>query len=470
MSSRTYGLAVSLTVLTLFSVARAEEPAKGPMAGPAGDGNASRSSSERTAASAPAKEANAPEIPWLVHPVDYSGDIWHRPTLSGDWGGARQYLMDHGIKFDFNLTQTLQGNWDGGAGRGAFYQGGMRYNVDLDTGHMGLWPGGMFHLRGETPFGRSDNANSGALLPVNTMALYPVPGDDTTCLSEAYFVQFVAPWLGFMAGKMEPRSENVFASDETTQFQNLGFFINPVIGIPTPTIDMLGGGVILMPVEWFKLTTMVLDSEGRADVSGFETVFERATTVYQDAAVTIKPFGQTGHQRVAWAWNDKSNIDLQQDPFVLIKDAIKFKQGQGPAPTLTHDDETWAIMYDFDQYVYTKPGTKDQGIGLFGRFGTSDEGTNPIGQFYNVGVGGKGMIPSRDNDTFGVGFYYLHVSDKLGPVVRRFLEDEQGVEMYYNIAVTPWLHVSPDLQIINPGKSSSSDTAVVAGIRVRIDF
>jgi porin len=431
----------------------------------------SRATSEPAATSAPAREANAASaIPWLVTPVDYSGDIWHRPTLSGDWGGARQTLMDHGIKFDFNLTQTLQGNWDGGSGRGAFYQGGMRYNVDLDTGHMGLWTGGMFHLRGETPFGLSDNANSGALMPVNTDALYPVPGKDTTCLSEAYYVQFVAPWLGFMAGKMSPRDENVFAHDETTQFMNTAFFINPIIGIPMPTVDMMGGGVLFIPVEWFKLSTLVLDTEGSADVSGFETVFKRATTVYQMAEATIKPLGQEGHQRVSWAWSDKANIDLQQDPFALLKQAIKFKLGLGPAPTLTRDDETWTVCYDFDQYVYTKPGTKDQGIGLFGRFGTSDEGTNPIGQFYSLGVGGKGMIPSRDNDTFGVGYYYLHLSDELGPIVRRFVEDEQGVEMYYNIAVTPWLHVSPDLQVIDPGKGRDSDTAVVAGIRMRIDF
>ena len=46
---------------------------------------------------------------------------------------------------------------------------------------------------------------------------------------------------------------------------------------------------------------------------------------------------------------------------------------------------------------------------------------------------------------------------------------EQGVELYYNIAVTPWLHVTPDLQIISPA-GKSVDTTVVAGLRVKIDF
>ncbi len=52
----------------------------------------------------------------------------------------------------------------------------------------------------------------------------------------------------------------------------------------------------------------------------------------------------------------------------------------------------------------------------------------------------------------------------------------QGVEMFYNIAVTPWLHFTPDLQIIMPSRkelaalNKNIDTSVVAGFRVRIDF
>ena len=101
---------------------------------------------------------------------------------------------------------------------------------------------------------------------------------------------------------------------------------------------------------------------------------------------------------------------------------------------------------------------------------------SPIGEFYSIGVSGKGMIPGRENDTFGVGYYYLALSDDLKDtlqqVPRRFrpeVGDEQGVEIYYNIAVTPWLHITPDLQIICPVRHGL-DTAVVAGLRVRMDF
>jgi len=47
----------------------------------------------------------------------------------------------------------------------------------------------------------------------------------------------------------------------------------------------------------------------------------------------------------------------------------------------------------------------------------------------------------------------------------------QAIELYYNIEVTPWLHITPDLQIIdNPTGSKSVDTAVVAGVRMHMEF
>jgi porin len=79
------------------------------------------------------------------------------------------------------------------------------------------------------------------------------------------------------------------------------------------------------------------------------------------------------------------------------------------------------------------------------------------------------MIPTRDNDSFGIGYYYLDLSNSLPEAIQRRSEDEKGIEIFYNIAVTPWLHITPDLQIIDPARSNV-DTTVVAGVRVVMDF
>ena len=35
--------------------------------------------------------------------LDYSGDLWDRPALTGDWGGRRNQLAQDGISFELDL-------------------------------------------------------------------------------------------------------------------------------------------------------------------------------------------------------------------------------------------------------------------------------------------------------------------------------------------------------------------------------
>jgi porin len=60
------------------------------------------------------------------------------------------------------------------------------------------------------------------------------------------------------------------------------------------------------------------------------------------------------------------------------------------------------------------------------------------------------------------------------------LEHEDSFEAYYNLALTGWLSVTADLQIVDPGlkKTLTStglglmnvDTATIAGVRFRVRF
>ena len=45
----------------------------------------------------------------------------------------------------------------------------------------------------------------------------------------------------------------------------------------------------------------------------------------------------------------------------------------------------------------------------------------------------------------------------------------KGLELYCNIEALPWLHVTPDLQVVEPSLKSI-DTDVILGLRVMIDF
>ena len=90
--------------------------------------------------------------------------------------------------------------------------------------------------------------------------------------------------------------------------------------------------------------------------------------------------------------------------------------------------------------------------------------------FVSGGVGGRGVIPGRPNDRYGLGFYSLIVSGDLrNQLILGRLDTEWGMEVFYNIAITPWLQLTPDLQYIQSGRPRVDD-AVVLGFRVQTYF
>jgi porin len=225
--------------------------------------------------------------------------------------------------------------------------------------------------------------------------------------------------------------------------------------------------------------------------------------VIGEGRVTVKPFGLVGHQLVGFTWSNKQRTALQQDPgnlaTLLLTDRFPrlvnpgpvvrriierfFPQLLEPAQPLATVSDTWAVYYNFDQYLWSPRGDPDRGVGVFFRFGVSDGRVNPAKYHYNVGIGGKGVIPGRPNDTFGIGWSWVEFSDDLLAFLRQRidigLDREDAVELHYNAALTAWLGVSLDLQVVDPGlgktvngtrRLENVDTAVVGGLRVLLRF
>jgi porin len=444
-----------------------------------------------------------PDPNFSVFPLeDYTGELWIRSKLLGDWAGLRTDLDEKGVQFKLELLQFMQGNAHGGKSTNdAFeYWGSADYILKLDTNRMGLWPGGAVTIRGETEFGHDINKQVGAVSPVNFDSLLPMPDDPgLTTLTEFWVLQALSKQVFVMAGKMDLSrlpGGNVFAGDPYTQFMNASLW-QPVVSFAQVPYTAMAAGAGIMPTKWFNASTIVLDSYSTPTRTGFDTAFHtpNGMTLLEALTFDLKPFTKIeGHQRLNFSYSNRDRLDLHDLQQALIAgmsipgfDRLYFPPddlypkgklanlgrrlvnktiGTLLEPEPRPDD--WCFWYDFDQFLYTKPGDPNQGIGLFGRFGWSPDRTNMIQTFYNIGVGGKGMVPTRNRDSYGVGYYYLDFNDGL-----KFLgiQAEQGIEMYYNIEVTKWLHVTPDLQvIINPGGSDAHDVAIVYGIRAQMSF
>jgi porin len=107
-----------------------------------------------------------------------------------------------------------------------------------------------------------------------------------------------------------------------------------------------------------------------------------------------------------------------------------------------------------------------QGLGVFARYGFAHSDVNPIDDFWSVGAQYRGLIPSRDADVLAFGVAQGQLVKAAGFTA----SDETALELYYNIAVTGWLGISPSVQyIFNPG-GGDVDNAVVIGVRAQMNF
>ena len=421
----------------------------------------------------------------------YSGDIWTRSTLSGDWGGLRNDLAAKGVTLDMSLTQAAQGIVHGGKQTGWQYSGGRGdLNLHLDTGKLGLGPGGFLNLEAEVNFipadklSKSINGRSGALMPVNSSQIYPTPAGDNFNLPALNFTQFLSPYFGLTIGKFatitaESGDMNEFAHGKgDTQFMNVALNINPVL-LTTVPYSTLGTGVIVLPTKDPKqavVSFLVLSSTGKASTSGFDDLDGNNLTLIGEGRVRTDFFGLTGHQLFGAAFSNRkfSSID-QSARFVFENGAFESKKG------------SWNIHYNFDQYLYEPKKGAGEGIGVFGRFGASDGNPNFMQFFYSLGFAGKGVIPNRHNDQYGLGFYYIDVNNpELEGIFRstKLLRDEYGFEAFYNLALTPWLMVTPDIQVVRGAQKNkfrldslpsiiskkSIGTATILGLRMQMVF
>jgi porin len=412
--------------------------------------------------------------------TNYSGGLWSRSTFTGDWYGTRNDLAEKGITFDISLTQGGMGVVGGGKDTGWEYGGRGNITLSADTRKLGLWPGGFFTFEVEGNFGNDVNLNTGALMPVNSNQFFPMPEREDINIPAVTFTQFVSEYAGVFFGKIDTTSgdANEFAHGKgDKQFFNLAFNINPVATLVAP-YSTLGAGIMVLPAKDPKaavISVMAISSDGTANSSGFDNLSAGNTTYAAEGRVKTDFFGLTGHQLLGAMYSTKDFASLDQNlRFIIVNRNIEKK------------DNSWGVYYNFDQYLYETTKGSGKGVGIFGRFGFSDGNPNPLHYFYSIGIGGKGIVPGRPLDAFGLGFYCIDVSNPkfTDPLATRvFLRNEYGVEAYYNIAITPWLKLTPDIQVVRPAQKTQIvgqniltagredvDTVTAVGLRLQLIF
>jgi len=436
-------------------------------------------------------------------PPTWGGDLLDRPRLTGNWGGVRDDLAKKGIVLDVDLTVAPQSVWAGGRQDGTGVWGYATYTLNLDTGKAGLWPGGYFKISATSSFGASVSSMAATMVPVNTAYLVPEYGHLATGLENATFTQLLGNQFGVVAGKMFTldAAAGEFTGNYRTQFMNTALaFPTALAMVP---LSAYGGGAIFLPSHDLILSLTALDPSGTVMDNDVTKAFNSGLMLLAGGKITVRPFDLVGHQSLTGMWSNKERISLIQDPsnaaqtltngtFPLLGDPgslllplldRNFQKLLMSSPPINYEARTWAIVYGFDQYFWQPDGDPKRGVGVFFNFGVTDGHANPVQYSFNAGIGMKGLVPGRPDDTAGIGWARTQFSDHFMPFLRDRLDlglrHEDALEMFYNAALTPWMNLSLDLQVIKPGLNKISNgsgglqdlyTTVVGGLRLRTRF
>ena len=408
-------------------------------------------------------------------PGTEAGDFRHRTQLSGDWGGIRTDLAHHGFFFDLYSTSAYQNVASGGLKTGNAYVQNTQLSINVDTGRAGLWSGGVFHITLESRFGSSSPQNTftvGSTVPQYTGLTMPGPFFVHNVFPTEYFLfQALTPKFAVLLGKVNVLShadQTFFGNSYKYGFANLSFNKNPMALNFYNTTSLTAVG-IWMPSKRVTVAAGVFDPNSEAD--NFATKAFDRVNVYGVAIVSYKIGNLPGQSWAQANWTNKPKIDLRS-PFGQlspsgVSQAVAVLLGSPSAQALptNYKSKSWVTIGNFSQYLFVKdhPGAVAEklgsgqplkGIGLFGRIGYAPEETNPITRDASAALFAHGLFDHRPNDNFGLGIYHNGISQPLKNDIARLtaatatLKNEQGLEVFYGVAITPAMRLIPSYQHI----------------------
>lgn len=147
--------------------------------------------------------------------------------------------------------------------------------------------------------------------------------------------------------------------------------------------------------------------------------------------------------------------------FYFVAEQMVYRVTQSaPAPVVGNNDKQT-----------TAPSITDKGLGIFTHIGFCPPNSSLINFHIDSGLNYKGLIPTRDNDVLGVAFAYGHLNNNPQGDDENSIPGYQiAIELTYQIELTSWFSLQPDLQYVLHPSGTDIANALVLGARVTISF
>ncbi len=370
--------------------------------------------------------------------------LTHETHLTGNWGGLRNRLFEDGVHIELIYQSEYFANTRGGitTDGASEYRGDLSLFLELHTGKVGWWDSGTFfaHVQSQHGNGITDDFVG------DFQVLSNIDADDFTQLSELWYRHsFDDDRVWLKLGKQETNADFAFV-EHGVEFilSSPGFSPTiPLVTFPDPDWGLSAGVTV---TDWLSVNAGIF--QGRPD--GGRSLAKTLDNLY-GPMVMLEPTvhyqwrGELGHLRIGGWWNGDRFDELDES---------------NPSPGTF--GENYGGYVTLEQGVWSVEDGAS--IGVFGQYGWSPEDRNEAAQYIGAGIFCSGVVPGRDDDSFGLGVFHVALSDEGG-----FAEGEEtAVELFYKAQLTGWLSIKPDVQYIsNPG-GTTNDDAVAVGIRFEL--
>jgi porin len=231
--------------------------------------------------------------------------------------------------------------------------------------------------------------------------------------------------------------------------------LGPITGITPPTLN---GAQIVVRTQPVSYSLMIYDPVDATNRPLFSDLFQNGVTVNGGATLRTSIAGLTGYYGIKGVYSTRRGTDFSE----IIRP---------PGATPGTKQGSWLVGFTFQQYLVQDPANPARGWGIFGELDKGDGNPNIMEWTGFIGIGGSSFIPGRPDDRFGIAYFKFGLSsalkDELAPLLK--LRNESGVEVFYNVAVTPWFRITGNVQFIRPAVGNFPD-AIYAGLGSYIRF
>jgi porin len=394
-------------------------------------------------------------------PIDYIEE-----TLSKDWGGFRTELNSLGITPTASYTTQLMGNPVGGQSRGFTYSGTLQASINWNLHRLLGLPGLSFNVDGAWSTGKNLSADYiGNIFTVQSAYTAPPNGTNSLTLGELYLQQrLFNNSLVIAAGRLAPGTTFVLIpvlNNYVNAAINPGLF---VLGINDVSFTFYAPGVQWGAQAIYNVTPALQVAAGVFNTNQSSALGGKGGLNF---VVQQGNRGALSVVQVNYLLNDApGDRGLPgQYSFGGFYDSNRFASLSNPNSTKSGN---YSIYGMFQQMVYRDGEVGSQkGLTVWGETALAPRSTvSAMPYFVGAGLSYQGLIPGRDDDIAAAGVIYGSFSRYIPRTTA-----ETVIEINYQITLTRWLSITPDLQyVIRPSGSSAIKNALVLGTQVAIVF